>query len=70
MKNKFANEPKGFRQIQDHTRKTLSEEIPDLLGTFVCDPFLIFFFFQKNFPNNVRIKTYQAESDSPRRILL
>ena len=46
--NLSTNQNVYIRQIQDHVRKTLGRENPDLLGPVLCDP-IFDLFFQNNF---------------------
>ena len=46
MKNQFADEPEGLRQLRDHRWKALSEENSDLLGIFLCDPMMTSYFLK------------------------
>ena len=67
-KNKFANEPEGLRQFQDHRWKVLSEKNLDLRGIFFCDHFSASY-FKKTSENMARTKIYPEELDSSCRIL-
>ena len=58
-KNNPPTNQKGYDKHRDHRWKALVKENSNQPCIILCDPF----FFQNNFPNDVRAKIYTAYLD-------